>query len=128
MPWTAWWTPHVLLPRSGMRMLGPQGRSEWLEPKPHHRKKPASIMQRVTLYGISWQAYIRILAELGDQRAARLAYAHRVLEITMPSDRHETYKKLLERLTTRLPAFALPGLRVDAVQNCPVSMGKVTVV
>src|SRR5262249_23106140 len=124
MPWTAWWTPHVLLPRSGMRMLTRQGRSEWLEPKPHHRKKPASIMQRVTLYGISWQAYIRILAELGDQRAARLAYAHRVLEITMPSDRHETYKKLLERLTTRLPAFALPGLRVDAVQNCPVSMGK----
>jgi len=90
--------------------------------------KPASITQRVTLYGISWQTYTRILAELGDQRASRLAYAQGVLEITMPSDRHETYKKLLERLTTRLPAFALPGLRVDAVQNCPVSMGKVTVV
>jgi Uma2 family endonuclease len=66
------------------------------------QEKPASITQRVTLYGLSWQTYTRILAELGDQRASRLAYAHGVLEITMPSDRHETYKKLLERMIETL--------------------------
>src|SRR5215831_9766910 len=66
------------------------------------QEKPASITQRVTLYGISWQTYTRILAELGDQRASRLAYAQGVLEITMPSDRHETYKKLLERMIETL--------------------------
>ena len=62
------------------------------------QEKPAHITQRVTLHGISWQTYIRILTELGDQRASRLAYAQGVLEITMPTDRHETYKKLLERM------------------------------
>ena len=51
------------------------------------QEKPASITQRVTLYGIRWQTYTRILAELGDQRASRLAYAQGVLEITMPADR-----------------------------------------
>ena len=66
------------------------------------QEKPASITQRVTLYGISWQTYTRILVELGDQRASRLAYAHGVLEITMPSDRQETYKKLLERMIETL--------------------------
>ena len=66
------------------------------------QEKPASITQRVTLYGISWQTYTRILTELGDQRASRLAYAPGVLEITMPSDRHETYKKLLERMIETL--------------------------
>jgi Uma2 family endonuclease len=56
------------------------------------------ITQRVTLYGISWQTYMRVLAELGDERSSRLAYAQGVLEITMPSYRHEAYKKLLERM------------------------------
>lgn len=64
--------------------------------------KSAHSTQRVTLYGISWQTYTRILAELGDHRASRLAYTQGVLEITMPSDRHETYKKLLERMIETL--------------------------
>lgn len=62
----------------------------------------ARITQRVTLHGISWQTYTRVLAELGDHRASRLAYAQGVLEITMPSDRHETQKKLLERMIETL--------------------------
>jgi Uma2 family endonuclease len=66
------------------------------------QEKSARITQRVTLHGISWQTYTRILAALGDQRASRLAYAQGVLEITMPSDRHETYKKLLERMIETL--------------------------
>src|SRR5712671_2972002 len=66
------------------------------------QEKSARLTQRVTLYGISWQTYTRILAELGDHRASRLAYAQGVLEITMPSDRHETYKKLLERMIETL--------------------------
>ena len=60
------------------------------------------LTQRVTLHGISWQTYKRILAELGDHRASRLAYDQGVLEITMPSDRHETNKKLLERMIETL--------------------------
>jgi Uma2 family endonuclease len=66
------------------------------------QEKAARSTQRVTLHGISWQTYIRILTELGDHRTSRLAYAQGVLEITMPSDRHETYKKLLERMIETL--------------------------
>ena len=66
------------------------------------QEKSAHSTQRVTLHGISWQTYTRLLAELGAHRAPRLAYAHGVLESTMPSDRHETYKKLLERMIETL--------------------------
>ena len=62
----------------------------------------ARMTQRVALYGISWRTYIQLLTELGDHRASRLAYAQGVLEITMPSDRHETQKKLLERMIETL--------------------------
>jgi hypothetical protein len=62
----------------------------------------ASMTQRVILHGISWQTYIQILTELGDHRASRLAYAQGVLEITMPSNRHETHKKLLKRMIETL--------------------------
>jgi Uma2 family endonuclease len=58
----------------------------------------AHITQRVTLQGISWHTYTRVLVELGDHQGSRLAYAPGVLEITMSSDRHETQKKLLERM------------------------------
>ncbi|MDX2098662.1 MAG: Uma2 family endonuclease [Leptolyngbyaceae cyanobacterium bins.59] len=54
--------------------------------------------QRVVLHGVSWQTYKLLLTELGDRRSSRLAYDEGVLEITMPSDRHETNTHLLERL------------------------------
>ncbi len=62
----------------------------------------AKTTQRVTLHGISWQTYKRLLTELGDHRSSRLAYDRGVLEITMPSDRHETNKKILERMIEAL--------------------------
>ncbi|WP_421659401.1 Uma2 family endonuclease [Leptothermofonsia sp. ETS-13] len=58
--------------------------------------------QRVVLQGVSWQTYKALLAELGDNRGSRLAYSNGVLEITMPSDRHETNTKLLERMIETL--------------------------
>lgn len=57
---------------------------------------------RVVLQGVSWHTYQVLLHELGDHRASRLAYEEGVLEITMPSDRHETNTKLLERLIEAL--------------------------
>jgi hypothetical protein len=69
-------------------------------------EKATSITQRILLHGVSWLTYKRLLSELGDQRASRLAYAQGVLEITMPSDRHETHKKLLERIIETLTAVS----------------------
>ncbi|WP_089939113.1 Uma2 family endonuclease [Candidatus Entotheonella palauensis] len=70
--------------------------------QPPTSEAPTAHTQRIALHGISWQTYTHLLAELGDQRASRLAYDGGVLEITMPSDRHETHKKLLERMIETL--------------------------
>ncbi|NEN97242.1 MAG: Uma2 family endonuclease [Moorea sp. SIO1F2] len=63
---------------------------------------PVKTTQRIVLQNVSWQTYKALLADLGDHRASRLAYAQGMLEITMPSDRHETYKQLLERMVNTL--------------------------
>lgn len=62
----------------------------------------SGLTQRVILHEVSWQTYQRLLAELGDHRGSRLAYDQGILEITMPSDRHERTKKLLERMIEAL--------------------------
>jgi Uma2 family endonuclease len=58
--------------------------------------------QRVILSGVTWQTYKQLLTELGDRRTSRLTYTHGTLEIIMPSDRHETHKKLIERMIETL--------------------------
>lgn len=58
--------------------------------------------KRVLLEGVSWKTYKALLDDLGDHRAARLAYGQGTLEITMPSDLHETRTKLLERMIEAL--------------------------
>ncbi|MDP5337417.1 MAG: Uma2 family endonuclease [Nodularia sp. (in: cyanobacteria)] len=48
---------------------------------------------RVVLYNISWQQFENILQDLGENRAARIAYDHGNLEIMTPLPEHEYYKK-----------------------------------
>jgi Uma2 family endonuclease len=65
----------------------------------------ASLIQspdRVLLREISWQTYQSLLRDFERQPAMRLTYDHGLLEIRMPSDPHETYKKLLGRLVEAL--------------------------
>lgn len=63
---------------------------------------PRERTHRVILQGVSWQTFQALLTEMGDNRSSRLAYERGVLEITMPSDRHETNTKLLERMIEAL--------------------------
>lgn len=58
--------------------------------------------QRVVLQGVSWQTYKTLLEELGDNRGSRLSYSDGVLEVIVPSDRHKTNTKLLERMIESL--------------------------
>ncbi len=51
--------------------------------------------QRVQLRDVTWPEFEAILAELGDQRASRIAYSHGVLEIRMPLPKHEKAKVLI---------------------------------
>ncbi|NMG07757.1 Uma2 family endonuclease [Brasilonema sp. UFV-L1] len=47
---------------------------------------------RVILYNISWQQFENLLHDLGEQRAARIAYNNGTLEIMTPLPEHEYYK------------------------------------
>lgn len=51
--------------------------------------------QRLLIQHVNWQDFERILTELGDQRAARVAYSRGNLEIRMPTPEHEVDKELI---------------------------------
>ena len=53
---------------------------------------------RVILRNISWQSYQSLIHDFAQEPAIRLTYNQGVLEIRMPLDPHETYKKLIGRL------------------------------
>ncbi|NJP09623.1 MAG: Uma2 family endonuclease [Leptolyngbyaceae cyanobacterium RU_5_1] len=57
---------------------------------------------RVLLDHISWQSYQSLVKDFEQQPAIRLTYDRGLLEIRMPLDPHETYKKLLGRLVEAL--------------------------
>lgn len=50
---------------------------------------------RVVLYNISWQQFENLLKDLGDKRAARIAYDRGTLEIMTPLPEHEYYKEVI---------------------------------
>lgn len=53
---------------------------------------------RVVLQNISWQSYESLLQDFAQEPAMRLTYDRGALEIRMPLDPHETYKKVIGRL------------------------------
>lgn len=53
---------------------------------------------RVILQNISWQSYQSLIRDFEPEPALRLTYDRGTLEIRMPLDPHETFKKLLGRL------------------------------
>jgi len=50
---------------------------------------------RVMLYNISWQQFENLLKDLGENRAARVAYDDGTLEIMTPLPEHESYKEVI---------------------------------
>lgn len=51
---------------------------------------------RFVLKGVSWQTFKALMAEVGDDRAWRIAYDEGVLELRMPLQEHEVPKGLIE--------------------------------
>jgi Uma2 family endonuclease len=47
---------------------------------------------RVVLHSISWEQFERLLEDLSDHRAARIAYDKGTLEIMTPLPEHEYFK------------------------------------
>ncbi|HAA30832.1 MAG TPA: hypothetical protein DCE56_27975 [Cyanobacteria bacterium UBA8553] len=50
----------------------------------------------VVLNGVSWQTFKALMADIGDNRACRIAYDQGLLEIRTPLQEHEVPKGLLE--------------------------------
>ncbi|MFW9258440.1 hypothetical protein A4S05_20350 [Nostoc sp. KVJ20] len=50
---------------------------------------------RVVLYNISWQQFENLLLDLGETRAAKVAYDDGTLEIMTPLPEHEYYKEII---------------------------------
>ena len=69
--------------------------------------------QRVVFHNISWQGYEKILESLGDERSARLTYDRGTLEITMPSESHETASEIIG-IFIRILVFEL-GMKVKSM-------------
>lgn len=62
--------------------------------------KPISQIQlaagsAVTIPNINWQEFELILQELGEKRAAKIAYSNNTLEIMLPLPEHEILKDLI---------------------------------
>jgi Uma2 family endonuclease len=53
---------------------------------------------RVVLKNISWQSYRSLIVDFESEPSIRLTYDRGTLEIRMPLDLHETFKKILGRL------------------------------
>lgn len=66
-------------------------------PTKPHTKSQTIGEKRVTLYDVTWDGYLQILAALPDSRGSRLTYDQGRLEISMPSEDHEFYLRLIER-------------------------------
>jgi len=50
---------------------------------------------RVMLYGVTWDQFEKILENLGNHRAARIAYDNGTLEIITPLPEHEYFKEVI---------------------------------
>ena len=64
---------------------------------------------RVMFHNVNWQEFEAIIEELGDHRAARLAYSQGTLEIRMPLPKHEKAKVIIGDLVKIL----LEELEID---------------
>lgn len=60
------------------------------------------LTQTVTLTNISWHTYQAILTDMGEHRAARVAYNQGTLTLKMPSKLHEIINRLLARIVKTL--------------------------
>jgi Uma2 family endonuclease len=61
-------------------------------------RKPTPTEKRVTLSGVSWQAFGELLDELGVNRVVRLTYDRSKLEMMTPLEEHDRCNRLIESL------------------------------
>lgn len=61
-----------------------------------------TVTQRRTYYGVTWDAYLQLLDELGNGSRLRLTYAEGVLEVVSPLSEHEELSRLVDLIVAHL--------------------------
>jgi len=56
----------------------------------------------IRIGGVTWEGYVALLKELGDDRSTRVAYENGVLEIRMPGQPHESANRVLATIALTL--------------------------
>ncbi len=56
----------------------------------------------ICIGGVTWESYIALLQELGDDRPTRVAYENGALEIRMPGQPHEAANRVLAAIARTL--------------------------
>jgi len=56
----------------------------------------------IRIGSVTWEGYIALLKELGDERSTRVAYDNGVLEIRMPGQPHEAANRVLATIALTL--------------------------
>jgi Uma2 family endonuclease len=56
----------------------------------------------IRITDVTWESYIALLSELGENRATRIAYDNGVLEIRMPGQLHEVINQVLAAIILAL--------------------------
>mgnify|MGYP001810492166 FL=1 len=69
---------------------------------PPHLQESDRVSNQVNLKGVSWSTYKALMAEVGDDRAWRIAYNQGVLEIRMPLQEHEVPKIMIAEFITAI--------------------------
>src|SRR5436190_13235061 len=97
---TIWRTVHI------MRSMNLSAADEILDAADHIPFGATLIVQQV-----SWDDYERLLGGLGDRPGFRVNYDSGRLEILSPSNRHEVYEYMFNRLVDRFAAIR--GITVE---------------
>lgn len=71
---------------------------------------------RMVLNNISWQTYQDLVRDLESEPGVRLTYDRGLLEIRMPLDPHEIYKKLIGRMIEALTEEL--GIEIRSLGSC----------
>ena len=74
--------------------------------------------ERILLSSIRWETYRAIAHDCEQQPRTRLTYDQGQLEIRLPSDLHETYKKLLGRIVEALTEACAIEIRSLGSMTC----------
>jgi Uma2 family endonuclease len=61
-----------------------------------------AIAEKHLYYGVSWETYLQVTEEIGNNGNVRLTFSHGVLEIMSPNRLHEQIARLIDMVVTLL--------------------------